>query len=437
MLEYMSGFENEFETESLPGALPQGRNNPQRGNYGLYTEQLTGSAFTAPRATNTRIWFSRIRPSVRHHGKFSRIDMPQWLSAPHLIDHGLALGQLRWGPTPFASFAVRFLEGVRTMTTAGDVAGRTGMAVSTYVFNTNDEQSYFLNADAEMLFVPQESALEIFTEAGKMRVEPLEVAVVPRGMMCKIRRADGNGDARGFLCENYGAKLTLPERGPIGGNGLANARDFKTPVAAYEDLETTCRIVVKWCGSFNATEIDHSPLDVVAWHGDYAPYKYALKNFSPVGSIGFDHPDPSIFTVLTSPSAEPGTANLDFVIFPPRWMVAEDTFRPPWYHRNIMSEFMGMLHGKYDAKEAGFAPGAMSLHNMMLPHGPDAEGFEKASNATLEPVKLTDTMAFMFETRLPQQLTQYAASLETLDGNYADCWRDLGRKFDGTPEGAG
>ncbi len=435
MLEYMSGFENTFETESLPGALPEGRNNPQRCSYGLYAEQLTGSAFTAPRSTNARIWLYRIRPSVRHNGKFTPVEYPDWRSAPHVVEHGLALGPLRWGPTPFAASPTTFLEGVRTMTTSGDVTGRSGMAVNTYVFNVDMDDSYFVNADAEMLFVPETGALEIFSEAGVMHVEPLEIAVVPRGMMFKVRRADGSGEARGFVCENYGARLTLPERGPIGGSGLANARDFKTPVAAYEDLEHSCQVCIKWCGSFHKTEIDHSPLDVVAWHGNLVPYKYGLDNFSPIGSIGFDHPDPSIFTVLTSASAEPGTANLDFVIFPPRWMVAEGTFRPPWYHRNVMSEFMGMLHGKYDAKEEGFAPGAMSLHNMMLPHGPDADGFERASTAELEPVKLRDTMAFMFETRLPQQLTQYAASLDTLDSGYTDCWSGLTRKFNGTPDG--
>ena len=241
------------------------------------------------------------------------------------------------------------------------------------------------------------------------------------------------GKARGYVCENYGAKFTLPNRGPIGANCLANPRDFKTPVAAWEDKETDCRIHVKWCGRFYVTGIDHSPLDVVAWHGNYAPYKYDLRTFSPVGAILFDHPDPSIFTVLTAPSGEEGTANIDFVIFPPRWMVAEHTFRPPWYHRNIMSEFMGLIHGQYDAKEEGFVPGGMSLHNMMLPHGPDAMGFEKATTADLKPVKLDDTMAFMFETRFPQHLTRYATELETLQDDYIDCWTDLEKKFDGTP----
>ena len=182
---------------------------------------------------------------------------------------------------------------------------------------------------------------------------------------------------------------------------------------------------MKWGGELYRTEVPHSPLDVVAWHGNYYPYKYDLRRFSPVGAIGFDHPDPSIFTVLTSPSETPGTANIDFVIFPERWAVAENTFRPPWYHRNIMSEFMGLVYGVYDAKPEGFVPGGISLHNSMLPHGPDADAFDHASNVELKPVKLTNTLAFMFETRFRQRVTQYAAELDTLQDDYIDCWNGL------------
>jgi len=283
------------------------------------------------------------------------------------------------------------------------------------------------------LIVPEIGDIQIFTELGIMELEPQEICIIPRGMMFKVTLANGFKFARGYICENYGAKFTLPDRGPIGANCLANPRDFKTPVAAFEDKETTCRLTVKWCGSFHECEIGQSPLDVVAWHGNYAPYKYDLRTYSPVGAILFDHPDPSIFTVLTAPSGEKGTANIDFVIFPPRWLVAEHTFRPPWYHRNIMSEFMGLICGQYDAKAEGFVPGGMSLHNLMLPHGPDFAGFEKASNSDLSPVKLEDTMAFMFETRFPQQLTAFAANLDTLQDNYVECWSGLERKFDGTP----
>ena len=429
---YMPGFGNDFETESLPGALPQGQNSPQRCNYGLYAEQLSGSPFTAPRGTNERSWLYRIRPSVRHTSRFTQIELPDWCTAPHLVPHGLPLGQLRWSPLPPPEQPTDFLRGVKTITTAGDALAQSGMAAHAYVFNQDMVDDYFFNADGELLLVPELGTLEIFTEMGKMNVAPGEICVLPRGMMFKVAGLSGEV-ARGYICENYGAKFTLPDRGPIGANCLANPRDFKTPVAAYEDKETPCRLTVKWCGQFHRTEIGHSPLDVVAWHGNYAPYKYDLATFSPVGAILFDHPDPSIFTVLTAPSEENGTANIDFVIFPPRWMVAEHTFRPPWYHRNIMSEFMGLIYGQYDAKEEGFVPGGMSLHNMMLPHGPDFSGFEKATQSALDPVKLDNTMAFMFETRFPQQLTQFAANLDTLQDDYIDCWSDLERKFDGTP----
>ncbi len=433
-LDYMPGFGNDFETESLPSALPQGQNSPQKSNYGLYAEQLSGSPFTAPRGTNERSWLYRIRPSVRHTGRFSETKLEGWKTAPHIVPHGLPLGQLRWSPTPMPDGKVSFVEGISTMTTAGDALGQSGMAAHVYAFNTDMVDDYFFNADGEMLIVPERSAISIFTELGIMDLEPNEIAVVPRGMIFKVTLGGGAEAARGYICENYGAKFTLPDRGPIGANCLANPRDFKTPVAAWEDKDgTNCRLTVKWCGGFHMTEIDHSPLDVIAWHGNYAPYKYDLNTFSPVGAILFDHPDPSIFTVLTAPSGEEGTANIDFVIFPPRWLVAEHTFRPPWYHRNIMSEFMGLICGQYDAKEEGFVPGGMSLHNLMLPHGPDFSGFEKATEAELKPHKLDDTMAFMFETRFPQQLTDYAARLDTLQDDYIDCWQGLERKFDGSP----
>ena len=430
---YMPGFGNDFETETLAGALPQGRNSPQRPAYGLYAEQLSGSPFTAPRGTNERSWLYRIRPSVKHHGRFSAARYPHWKSAPNAGDHDLPLGQLRWNPVPMPTEPTDFLAGVRTVTTAGDVFGQTGMAAHIYVANIDMVDDHFFNADGELLVVPQVGGLRFLTEMGVMEVMPGEICLLPRGLTFKVELMDG--PARGYMCENYGAKFTLPDRGPIGANCLANPRDFKTPVAWYEEKETPCRLTVKWCGGFHTTGMEHSPLDVVAWHGNYAPFKYDLSTFSPVGAILFDHPDPSIFTVLTAPSGEEGTANIDFVIFPPRWMVAENTFRPPWYHRNIMSEFMGLIHGKYDAKEEGFVPGGMSLHNMMLAHGPDADGFDKASRAELKPVKLDHTMAFMFETRYPQLLTRYAAELDTLQDNYVDCWDGLKKRFNGTIEG--
>jgi homogentisate 1,2-dioxygenase len=424
---YMSGFGNDFETEAIEGSLPKGQNSPQTCAFGLYAEQLSGSPFTAPRGLNERSWLYRIRPSVNHTGSFAPASYPFWKTAPCLEDHSLPLAQLRWGPPPAPTEATTFISGIRTMTTSGDVNTQTGMAASLYFVSASMVDEYFYSADGELLVVPQEGELTFFTELGRIDLEPAEVCVIPRGVKFKVELK--KGPARGYLCENYGAKFTLPNRGPIGANCLANARDFKTPVAAYEDKETRCSVTVKWCGKFFTTTIDHSPLDVVAWHGNYAPFKYDLRTFSPVGALLFDHPDPSIFTVMTAPSGEEGAANVDFVIFPERWQVAEHTFRPPWFHINIMSEFMGLIYGRYDAKPDGFVPGGVSLHNCMLPHGPDASAFNKATTEKLEPVKLSNTLAFMFETRYPQHLTRYAAELSTMQGDYQACWSGLGRRF--------
>lgn len=431
-LSYLSGFGNEFASEALPGALPQGRNSPQRCPYGLYAEQLSGSPFTAPRAQNQRSWLYRIRPSVKHQGRFGRRDLPLWRSAPDLAGDRLPLGQLRWGPVPIPQNGdLTFLTGMRTMTTAGDVATQLGMAAHVYLVTAAMQREYFYNADGELLVVPQQGGLRFATEFGLLEVRPGEVCVLPRGVKFRVEPLDG--PSRGYVCENYGAPLTLPERGPIGANGLANPRDFLSPVAAFEDREEASRLTVKWGGAFHACEIAQSPLDVVAWHGNFVPYVYDLKRFCPVGALLFDHPDPSIFTVLTAPTAVPGIANVDFVIFPERWMVAENTFRPPWYHVNVMSEFMGLIEGVYDAKPGGFVPGGMSLHNGMLPHGPDADAFAKASREDLRPVRQSGTLAFMFETRLPQQITVFAGKLETLDVEYQDCWSGIEKHFDGNP----
>ena len=432
MPDMMPGFGNDFETEALPGALPQGQNSPQKCAYGLYAEQLSGSPFTAPRSTNERSWLYRMRPSVRHGGRYERIDVPLWKTAPDGEPHDLPLGQYRWNPLPMPDSPTDFIDGVRTMTSTGDARQHVGMATSLYTVTSSMDKRVLINADAEMMIVPQSGAMEIFTEMGRIPVSPGQITVIPRGMMAKYRISGDH--ASGYICENYGAKFTLPDRGPIGANCLANPRDFKTPVAAFEDDETSHQLVIKWCGGFHTTDIGHSPLDVVAWHGNYTPYCYDLSTFSPVGALAFDHPDPSIFTVLTAPSETAGTANIDFVIFPPRWTVAENTFRPPWYHRNIMSEFMGLITGQYDAKEEGFVPGGASLHNMMLPHGPDLDAFEKASNADLKPTKPTNTMAFMFETRFPQQVSRFAAETDRLQDDYIECWAGLDRRFDGTPD---
>ncbi len=425
---YMPGFGNDFETEALPDALPQGMNSPQKCNYGLYGEQLSGTAFTAHPPERT--WTYRIRPSVKHSTRYTKIDLPYWKSAPNVDPDVISLGQYRWNPVE-AEGEHTWLTGMRTMTTAGDVNTQVGMAAHVYLVTTSMVDAYFYSADSELLVVPQEGKLRFATELGVIDVAPQEIAIIPRGLVYRVEVLEG--PCRGFVCENYGQKFELPARGPIGANALANPRDFKAPVAAFEDREVPSTLTIKWCGQFHETRIDQSPLDVVAWHGNYAPYKYDLTTYCPVGAILFDHPDPSIFTVLTAPSGVPGTANIDFVLFRDRWMVAENTFRPPWYHKNIMSELMGNIHGQYDAKPQGFVPGGMSLHNMMLPHGPDKTAFEGASNSNLGPDKLENTMSFMFETRFPQHLTEFAGKEAPLQDDYIDCWDDLEKKFDGTP----
>ena len=367
---------------------------------------------------------------MTHWGQFRKIDVGLWRTAP-CTETEMAPAPLRWDPVPLPEGqGTGFLEGIRTITTAGDAATQAGMGSHLYLVTRSMRDEYFYNADGEMLFVPQQGDLRLWTEFGIIDIEPGEIAVIPRGVKLRVELHDEQ-PARGYLCENYGGAFTLPDRGPIGANCLANPRDFLTPVAAYEDRDAPSTLTIKWGGSLWRAEIAHSPLDVVAWHGNYAPYKYDLRRYSPVGPILFDHADPSIFTVLTSPSETPGTANIDFVIFPDRWLVAENTFRPPWYHMNVMSEFMGLIYGVYDAKTGGgFAPGGFSLHNTMLPHGPDQLSFEKASNAELKPHKLEGTLAFMFETRFPQRVTRFAAEAPQLQSDYTGYGLGLHKNFD-------
>ena len=421
--QYQSGFGNQFATEAIAGALPVGQNSPQRAPLGLYAEQLSGTAFTAPRAHNLRSWLYRIRPSVIHR-PFTQIQNKLWQSAP-FTDAVTSPNQLRWNPLPLPDQPTDFIDGMMTMAGNGDVATQVGMAAHVYVANVS-MQRFFYNADGELLIVPQEGALTIRTELGVLEAAPGEIAVVPRGLKFRV---ECTGAVRGYVCENYGAPFRLPELGPIGANGLANARDFLTPVAAYENDEGDFRLVTKFQGNLWEAEINHSPLDVVAWHGNYAPYKYDLARFNAMNTVSFDHPDPSIFTVLTSPSDTAGTANVDFVIFPPRWMVAEHTFRPPWFHRNVMSEFMGLIRGEYDAKPTGFLPGGASLHNCMAAHGPDAEAFEKASHAELAPKKYENTLAFMFESRYVFRTTALALETMALQQDYWECWQGLPTQF--------
>jgi len=424
-LQYQSGFGNEFATESVAGGLPRGQNAPQKHLLGLYTEQMSGTSFTSPRAVNRRTWTYRIRPSVTHK-PYEEIPTKLIRSGP-FTEVPTPPNQMRWDPVPIPTEKTDFVDGIVTLGGNGDPSMQTGVGIHVYAANASMKDRYFYNADGEMLIVPQEGALTLHTELGVLGVAPGEIVVIPRGLKMRVK-IDGKV-ARGYICENYGLQFRLPELGAIGANGLANARDFLAPVAAYEDRRGDFRIVSKFLGRLWSAEIDHSPLDVVAWHGNYAPYKYDLKNFNCINSVSFDHPDPSIYTVLTSPSAIAGTANVDFAIFPPRWLVAEHTFRPPWFHRNMMNEFMGLIFGQYDAKAEGFVPGGASLHNCMAGHGPDAETWERVSNAELKPQYLDNTLAFMFETQLCVRPTKFALETKILQHEYYECWQGLKKHF--------
>jgi homogentisate 1,2-dioxygenase len=418
VLEYQSGFGNVHSSEAVPGALPQGQNSPQRPPRGLYAEVLSGTAFTAPRAENLSSWLYRLRPSATHP-PFRRIANALVRSGP-FNEVETPPNRLRWDPLPIGETPTDFIDGLATLAGSGEPAAQTGIAVHIYRANRSMAERLFVDGDGELMFVPQLGEILLFTELGKLTVAPGEIAVVPRGVRFRVELLDKQ--ARGYVCENYGAPFRLPELGPIGAQGLAQPRDFLAPVAAFEDKETRHQVVSKFLGALWAAEYRHSPLDVVAWHGRYAPYKYDLARFMAINTVSFDHADPSIFTVLTSPSGQPGVANCDFVIFPPRWLVAEHSFRPPWFHRNVMSELMGLVHGVYDAKAEGFLPGGVSIHNCMSAHGPDAQTFERASAADLKPQKLADTLAFMWESRYVFRPTQFAMSVPQLQKDYDSVW---------------
>ena len=416
-LRYQSGFGNTFSTEAVKGALPAGQNSPQKPPKGLYPEVLSVSAFTAPRAENLSAWLYRRRPSAMHP-PYRRMGNALLRSGP-FAEAEASPNRLRWDPLPIPARATDFIDGLVTIAGSGDPAAQTGLAVHVYRANRSMQQRYFYDADGELMFVPQQGALLLATEFGRLQAAPGEIAVVPRGVKFRVELA---GPSRGYLCENYGAPFRLPELGPIGSQGLAQKRDFLYPVAAVEEKRGKCEVVAKFLGGLWATELAHSPLDVVAWHGNCAPYKYDLARFMALNTVSFDHPDPSIFTVLTSPSGSPGVANCDFVVFPPRWMVAEHTFRPPWFHRNVMSELMGLVHGVYDAKAEGFLPGGISLHNCMSAHGPDRATYDKASAAELKPHKIDGSLAFMWESRYVFRPTKAALAAKELQKDYDRVW---------------
>jgi homogentisate 1,2-dioxygenase len=429
--EYLSGFGSHFTSEDkrCPNSVPKGQNSPQKCSYGLYAEQLSGTAFTAPRKENARSWLYRIRPSAVHQPfqsyEGSRFLVSNWNEQPPNPN------QMRWKPfdIPANNLKVSFTEGLHTICGAGDPCSRHGLAVHVYLCNTSMPNSAFYNSDGDFLIVPQEGVLDIITEFGRMKVAPNEICVIPQGIRYAV---NVTGPSRGYILEVYDNHFHLPDLGPIGANGLANPRDFLTPVAWFEDREVkNFEIISKFQGKLFVAKQNHSVFDVVAWHGNYVPYKYDLSKFMVINSVSFDHCDPSIFTVLTCPSSRYGTAIADFVIFPPRWSVQEHTFRPPYYHRNCMSEFMGLILGRYEAKEDGFNPGGATLHSMMTPHGPDFKCFEGASNAKLVPERIAEgTQAFMFESSLSMVVTKWGEkTCQKLDEKYYECWQALKNNF--------
>ncbi len=425
VLEYQTGFGNLHSSEAVPGALPVGQNSPQHAPHGLYAEVLSGTAFTAPRADNLSTWTYRLRPSAMH-APFER-SADRLLRSGPFAEAETPPTRLRWDPLPLPEAPTDFLDGLATLAGSGDPAGHAGIAVHLYCANRSMGERYFVDSDGELMLVPQQGELLVFTELGRLSVAPGEIAVLPRGVKFKVELLEKQ--ARGYVCENYGQPFRLPELGPIGAQGLAQARDFMAPVAAYEDRDAKCEVVNKFMGGLWAAPWDRSPLDVVAWHGRYVPYKYDLARFMAVNTVTVDHCDPSIFTVMASPSGQPGVANCDFVIFPPRWVVAEHTFRPPWFHRNVMSELMGLVQGVYDAKAEGFLPGGVSLHNCMSAHGPDAATFDRATQAELGPVRYQDTLAFMWESRYVFRPTRFALETPALQKNYDAVWNGFRKRF--------
>lgn len=415
---YLAGFGNYHQSEAIPGALPKEQNSPQQCQLGLYAEQLSGTAFTRPRHVNLHSWLYRTVPSVVHedyslYGKVKKLnfaaDQPP--------------NPFRWSPLPPPANKQDFVDGLF------HIAGNPLSNAFIYQCNQSMRHRYFSDHDGELLLVPYLGELILYTEFGRLAIDPGKIAVIPRGVKFRIELSCPL--ACGYLCENSGTPFTLPQLGPIGANGLANPRHFLYPQAAFEDSQEEASLICKYQHKFWSARVTYSPLNVVAWHGNYAPYCYDLALFNTINTVSFDHPDPSIFTVLTSESNTPGLANLDFVIFPPRWMVAEHTFRPPYFHRNVMSELMGLVFGQYDAKQEGFFPGGTSIHNCMTAHGPDSETYLNLINQELKPMHYKDNLAFMFESRMPWLISEEALSHPAKQQDYSSCWQDLAVSFNG------
>jgi homogentisate 1,2-dioxygenase len=416
-LHYSTGFGNEHSSEAVAGALPVGRNTPQRPAYGLYTELFSETAFTELRQNTRRSWMYRIRPSIVHP-PFERIDSGTLL-APPFTQNPVEPNTLLWTPRPAPAPGTDFVSGLWTLGGNGDPAQRNGMAVHLYAVDTSMTDRVFSNADGELLIIPELGSLLIHTELGLLSVEPGEIALLPRAMKFRVEiqsAAEGN-DApsfvRGYVCENFGTPFSLPELGFIGQSGMANPRDFRAPAAAYDDAERRVEVIHKVGGNLWRATYNHSPLDVVAWHGNSVPYVYNLRHFQLMGSVNFDHPDPSRYTALTSTTATPGLANIDFCAAPPEWVVATDTFRPQYFHRNVSTELIGVIE---EPQNSPYAKGIVELTNMLTPHGIAAAAWEAASNAGPEPT-MRDGLLVVSETRWPIVVTAQAAQAVSKTGD--------------------
>lgn len=420
-LNYTSGIGNIHASEAIAGALPLTQNSPQNVKLDLFAEQITGSAFTAPRHLNLKSWVYRTAPSVVHD-EFVKLDSYP-ITKDAFIEIDYPPTQLRWMPLDNIKPKTDFIKGLIPWCYNGSPKTHNGAQIYLYALNTSMEEEYFYSSDGEFLIVPQSGELHFATEFGDITVEPSEIIVIPRGI--KFAVSISSKEAKGYAIENFGANFILPELGPIGANGLANPAHFLYPTAKFVKKSGNFKVVNKYHNNLWAANTKINPLNVVAWRGNYAPYKYDLKLFNTINTVSYDHPDPSIFTVLTSQTTRPGVANIDFVIFPPRWIVAENTFRPPYFHRNIMSEFMGLIYGEYDAKSKDFAPGGCSLHNTMTAHGPDAQSYQNALNIELVPERYVGTLAFMFESNLSWNVTKFALEAKNRDKNYLNAWKGL------------
>ncbi|KAH9874017.1 hypothetical protein IAQ61_004645 [Plenodomus lingam] len=401
---YQAGWGNRHQSEVIPGTLPVAQNNPQEVRFGLYTEGITYSAFAAPRAHNYSTYMYRCRPAAAHNGYVP------FESKSNIQNCFLSLNpkvatlpeQAEWRPFPLPKEEekIDFANGLHTLAGSGDPNIREGLALYVYMINSSMERRAFCNADGDFLICAQLGTLDIVTEMGKIFLQPGEICVIQRGIRFCMNLAPDTKVARGYITEVWGSMWELPDLGPLGGHGLANPRDFLYPVAAIDDnLHVDWQIVNKINGELVAIQQDHSPFDLVAWHGNVVPYKYDLTKFSSQNSTSIDHTDPSIFTVLTAKSRDPLTPLADFLWFGPRWDVATNTFRLPYFHRNSASEFLACLYGQGLGRSDDFQPGGGSFEGGHTPHGGFHEGYQHGMRIhESQPEKiLTEQLTIMIE----------------------------------------